>query len=78
MTTTTIPLAYNVTSIRAHGLECRWGRTSAGAPIIVGRRDGVGGGRWYVLGRNLWADAQRQGIIEAFTSHCALGEYFAI
>ncbi len=71
-------LAYNVKSLRAHGLECRWTRTSHGAPIIVGRKDGVGGGRWYFITDRLWKTAQQVGILQAFDQHCALGEYFYI
>jgi hypothetical protein len=71
-------LQYNVKSIRAHGLECKWSRTRHGAPIIIGRKEGIGGGRWYTLDRRLWETAQRVGILEAFDQHCALGEFFYI
>lgn len=78
MTTTTTPLAYTVKSLRAHGLECKWSRTRTGAPIIIGRMDGVGAGRWYVIDATMWEDAKRDGILRAFENHCALGAFFSV
>lgn len=71
-------LQYNVKSVRAAGLECRWARTSNGGPIIVGRMDGVGGGRWYNIHNRMWERAQQVGILQAFEEYCALGEFFSI
>jgi hypothetical protein len=75
---TTAPLRYTVGTVRAAGLDARWTKTNAGAPIIAARRADVGGGMWYVLDREIWGSAQKVGLATAFEQHCALGKYFSI
>lgn len=71
-------MQYNVKTIRAAGVECKWSHTRAGAPIIFGRKDGVGGGKWYVIDDRMWKRAQLVGVAQAFEEHNALGAYFYV
>lgn len=71
-------MKYNVATIREAGLDARWTKTINGAPIIAARDPEVGGGRWYVVCRDMWDRAKAVGIREAFVERCTLGEFFSI
>jgi hypothetical protein len=66
---------YRVQTFRDAGLEAKWSRNSAGAPIIIARKPG---GRFYYADRKMWDSAQKVGIAEAFDQHTILGHYFSI
>lgn len=68
-------MRYNVNTIRAAGLECKWTKTRDGAPIIAARATD---GAWYVIDARTWRDAEKVGIREAFENATALGSFFSI
>lgn len=68
--------AYTVGEIRAAGLQARWTRTSAGAPIIVAKHDLHG--CWYVVDRVMWDRAKAVGIKQAFDESTLLGNFFSV
>ena len=71
-------MKYNVSTIRASGIECKWTRTRNNAPIIVGRVEGIGGGKWYAICDRTWKSAEKVGILQAFKEHNALGNFFSV
>jgi len=74
-------MEYNVSYIRSQGIECKWGRTSNGAPIIVGktdRKNGKGEHIWAWIDNEMWRDARVMGLREAFDAHTALIDYFSV
>jgi hypothetical protein len=68
-------MEYKVKPIREAGIECKWSRNSANAPIILGRGTD---GRWYYIDRAMWKRAQSVGIAQAFEEHTTLGKWFSI
>lgn len=67
-------MPYAVQTFRDAGLEAKWSKNSAGAPIIIARKPG---GRFYYADRKMWETAQKVGVAEAFDRHTALGDYFS-
>ena len=69
-------MRYVVKTFRDAGLEAKWSRNSAGAPIIVARKPG---NRFYYADRKMWDTVQKLGdVYEAFDRHTAFGDYFSI
>lgn len=75
-------LKYTVKSLREAGLEARWTRTSAGAPILAVRnpksKEKHQREKWWAVDKHMWTDMQRSGILEGFDSHTLLGDMFSI
>ena len=71
-------MKYKVGYIRGQGVECRWTKNSQGGPIIVGRKEKIGAGKWYYIDDSMWKRAKVVGISQAFDEHCALGDIFSI
>lgn len=75
------PLTYTVATFRKHGLEARWSRTRAGAPIILARKPaGLPHQRttWWAMHGAFWTDAREVGVLEAFDRHTLLGDVFSV
>ncbi len=74
-------LQYRVDPLRAAGLDAKWSKTKAGAPVIVVRRPTghpLVAPQWYYCDESMFKDMQLDGILEAFDSHTILGDIFSI
>ena len=71
-------MTYRVSTIRSAGLDARWTRTMAGAPIIAARIPNDLKGTWFVIDARLWSRMEKEGIRKAFELHTALGAFFSI
>jgi len=72
----TARLAYNVKTIRAAGIECKWGRISRGRPAIFGKAHN---GQWVVIDGSMWNEAERTGDLKlAFENATAFIDLFSI
>jgi len=68
-------LKYTVSTIRSAGLEARWTKTRAGAPIIAARETGK---TWCVIDRRMWQAMQDEGILPAFQRFTLLVDIFSV
>jgi hypothetical protein len=71
-------LNYTVGSLRAEGLEAKWTKTSAGAPIIVARTKP---GNFYAISDAMFGEmllSETQTVREIFESHTLLGDIFSV
>lgn len=77
-----LTMKYSVKTLRAAGLEARWTRTSAGAPIIVCRdpKSAMAHARktWWTVGQKMWDAMLKDGIVDAFNNHVFIGDIFSI
>jgi hypothetical protein len=73
---------YRVGTFREAGLEARWTKTRAGAPIIVVRnpnspephqRD-----TWWGVTDSMWKSMQNEGILMGFDNNTVMGDIFSI
>lgn len=75
----TRPMAYRVGALRSAGLEARWTRTAAGAPIIAARDPhaptGLERDTWWLVDRELWGDMQASGARQALGEHTELAVF---
>jgi hypothetical protein len=69
-------MKYTVATIRSAGLQARWTRTRAGAPIIAARFSA--GTTWFVIGKQMWDAMKAEGIKEAFDRFTLLGDIFSV
>lgn len=70
-------MKYAVGTLREAGLEAKWTKTRYGAPIIIARMPGVGGGRWYAVDTHCWSRMLKVGVREGFEQVNLLGEVFS-
>lgn len=74
-------MQYRVDEIRACGLECKWGRNSKGAPIIVAKtdtKDRSGNHVWAAIDAGVWERAKAVGVKRAFDEATAFVEFFSV
>lgn len=77
-----MPLKYSVTTLRAAGLEAKWGKTRAGAPMIAAR-DPNGKlehqrATWWLVDGKMWKSMEKDGVKKGFDSCTLLGDVFYI
>ena len=84
-TTNTTPnadLAYSVKTLRAAGLEARWGRTRNGAPMIFARNPASDlrhqRESWWAVGATMFGQMRAHGVREGFDAMTLLGDFFSI
>ncbi len=70
-------MKYSVATIRAAGLSAKWGRNSAGAPLLFARDDSKGKA-WYAVARDMWQAMQSEGVKPAFERFTLLGDIFSL
>jgi len=75
-------MTYTVKTLRAAGLEARWSRNSAGAPIIVAR-DPKAEHRhqretWWMVDAGMWKEMEKEGIKKTFDQFTLLGDVFSV
>lgn len=75
-------LQYRVGTLRAAGLEAKWGRTSNRGPAIFAR-DPQSRHRhlrtsWWMVDAETWKRMERYGIREGFEAQNLLGDFFSI
>lgn len=75
-------LRYSVSTLRAAGLEARWGRNSAGAPMLFARdpedpRPAVRDA-WWAVSNNVWETMKEHGVLEGFQRWTALAGFFSV
>jgi hypothetical protein len=75
---------YSVATLRAAGLQARWGRNGAGAPILFAR-DPEAEHRhqretWWMVDAGMWAEMQKEGIRKTFDQFTLLllGDVFSV
>lgn len=71
-------MKYQVGYVREQGIEAKWTKNSRNAPIILGRKSNIGGGKWYYINGAMWKRAEKVGLSQAFDEHCCLGDIFSI
>lgn len=75
-------LRYTVSTLRAAGLEARWGRNRAGAPLLFARdpdeRRPSLREAWFPVTDGLWQSMQRKGVVEAFRDWTLLADVFSV
>ena len=68
--------------MRGSGLDVKWSKTKAGAPIIVGRWPNAPlkhqREKWYYIDAEMFRNMQKTSILEAFDSRTMLANYFSI
>ena len=67
---------YTVGAIRAAGLEARWSRTRAGAPILTARH--AGETTWWIMSGRTYERAKIVGWAKAFNEATCLSRYFSV
>lgn len=74
-------LRYRVGTLRAAGLEAKWTKNRAGAPIIVARDPRAKSAhqreQWWAVDATMWASMQRSGIRAGFDGATVLGDLFS-
>jgi len=80
--TNTEALKYNVTTLRAAGLEAKWSKSAVGAPRLLARDPHAplehARSTWWAVDRGMWAAMQKQGVREGFRSYTLLGDIFSV
>jgi hypothetical protein len=75
-------MKYSVKEIRAQGLEAKWSKTRRGAPIIVARDPNAKlehqRVQWWVVNDRMWKRAGEVGMMQAFSEHTVLGDFFGV
>lgn len=79
---TTEQLKYRVGTLRAAGLEAKWGRNGQGAPMLFARDPSASKkhqrAQWWAVDRVMWEMAKKHGIKEAFDGCTILGDFFSV
>jgi hypothetical protein len=74
-------VAYNVGSLRAVGLEARWGR-KVGRPVLFARNPNATSDHqretWWLMDGRAYKRAKLVGWVEAFDEATAFGRYFSV
>jgi hypothetical protein len=75
-------MKYQVKPLRDAGLEAKWSKTSAGAPIIVARNPKATLAhqreKWWFVDARMFADMKTEGVLEAFDSHTFIADVFSV
>jgi hypothetical protein len=69
-------LKYGVGPMREAGLEAKWTKTSAGAPIIVARKPGTE--TFFAVGNDMFEAMKSEGVLPAFERFTLLGDIFSV
>ncbi len=67
---------YTVGTLRAAGLEAKWGRTRWGAPALFAREAGTD--TWWMVDARMWERAKAVGVLAAFHEYTLLGNFFSV
>lgn len=75
-------MKYVVTTFRDAGLEAKWTKTRAGAPVIAVRNPQASiphqRDRWHNVDGHMWARMQSAGIVEGFNQVTMIADIFSV
>ena len=73
---------YRVETLRAAGLEAKWGQTPRGAPILFARWPDAKLAHqrehWWMVDNAMWIRMVADGIVDGFDACTMLGDVFSI
>lgn len=69
-------LTYTVGTLRAAGLEAKWGRTRWGKPALFAREPGDQ--HWWMVGATMWERARVVGVLAAFHESMITAKHFSV
>lgn len=82
MSTSVAELNYVVKTFRDAGLQARWGKTSAGGPIIFVRYPQAKAAhqreQWWACDNYMFESMKKRGIVAGFDSCTLLGDIFSL